>query len=85
MNKVLFVEDDEPTQNIIKYLLKNTCELRITDRGEEAIELIRQNKYELILMDIKLNFGMNGIQTTREIREIRGMNTQPLLRLLPMR
>lgn len=85
MNKVLLVEDDEPTQNIIKYLLKNTCELRITDRGEEAIELIRQNKYELILMDIKLNFGMNGIQTTREIRKIRGMNTQPLLRLLPMR
>ncbi|MHB1686012.1 MAG: hypothetical protein ACYCVH_01330 [Ignavibacteriaceae bacterium] len=39
MKKVLLVEDDEPTQNIIKYLLKNTCELQITNRGEEAIEL----------------------------------------------
>ena len=72
MKKVLLVEDDEPTQTIIKYILKNACELRITNCGEEAINLARQNKYELILMDIKLNFGMNGIQTTREIRKIKG-------------
>ncbi|MHB1686193.1 MAG: response regulator [Ignavibacteriaceae bacterium] len=63
----------------LKYLLKNTCELQITDRGEEAIELTRQNKYELILMDIKLDFGMNGIQATNEIRKINGYEYAPII------
>jgi CheY-like chemotaxis protein len=79
MKKVLLVEDDEPTQNIIKYILKNACELRITNCGEEAINLARQNKYELILMDIKLNFGMNGIKATKEIRKIDGYKDAPII------
>jgi two-component system KDP operon response regulator KdpE len=35
--------------------------------GEEAIEKFRENKYDLILLDMNMG-GMDGIQTCREIR-----------------
>jgi len=79
MRKVLLVEDDESSRDIMKYLLKNTCELEITYRGEEAIALAKTNKFDLILMDIKLNFGMNGIQAAKEIRKISGYENVPII------
>ncbi|MHB8578837.1 MAG: response regulator [Ignavibacteriaceae bacterium] len=79
MRKVLLVEDDEPTKDIIKYLLKNICELQTTNQGEIAIDLANQTKYSLILMDIKLDFGMNGIQATQSIRKIKGYESVPII------
>ncbi len=79
MRKVLLVEDDEPTKDIIKYLLKNICELQTTNRGEIAIDLANETKYSLILMDIKLNFGMNGIKATQNIRKIKGYENVPII------
>ena len=79
MRKVLLVEDDEPTKDIIKYLLKNICELQTTNRGEIAIDLANETSYALILMDIKLNFGMNGIKATQNIRKIKGYENVPII------
>ena len=79
MRKVLLVEDDEPTKDIIKYLLKNICELQTTNRGEIAIDLANETSYALILMDIKLDFGMNGIQATQSIRKIKGYEDVPII------
>ena len=79
MRKVLLVEDDEPTKDIIKYLLKNICELQTTNRGEVAIDLANETNYALILMDIKLDFGMNGIQATQSIRKIKGYEDVPII------
>ncbi|MHB8337829.1 MAG: response regulator [Ignavibacteriaceae bacterium] len=79
MRKVLLVEDDEPTKDIIKYLLKNICELQTTNQGEIAIDLANETKYSLILMDIKLNFGMNGIKATQNIRKIKGYENVPII------
>ena len=79
MRKVLLVEDDEPTKDIIKYLLKNICELQTTNRGEIAIDLANETNYALILMDIKLDFGMNGIQATQSIRKIKGYEDVPII------
>jgi CheY-like chemotaxis protein len=42
------------------------CE--IIDNGEDAIEAARNNKYDLILMDVHLP-GINGTVATKQIRE----------------
>ncbi|WP_321539026.1 response regulator [Flavobacterium piscinae] len=42
------------------------CEL--IDNGEEAIEMIRNNSYDLVLMDVHLP-GINGTIATERIRE----------------
>jgi signal transduction histidine kinase/CheY-like chemotaxis protein len=67
--KVLIVEDNKINQMITKKMLENkeiVCEL--IDNGEEAIEMIRNNSYDLVLMDVHLP-GINGTITTERIRE----------------
>ena len=45
---------------------KMTCD--IVDNGEDAIEYVRKNKYDAILMDVHLP-GINGTIATEQIRE----------------
>ncbi len=68
--KLLLVEDNKLNQDVeTKLLQKVGYSVDVIDNGEDAIELIKNNDYDLILMDIELN-GMNGLETTKIIREL---------------
>lgn len=69
--RILVVEDNESSQEVIKNYL-DSFELKndIVSRGEEAIEMIKKNNYDLILMDYKLP-GLNGVETLREIKKLK--------------
>jgi len=65
----ILVVDDEPQ---IRRVLRSTLTFRgytITEAtsGEEALELARKTKPDLILLDVNLP-GMSGVETCREIR-----------------
>lgn len=67
--KILVVEDNKINQMITKKMLQNKgmlCE--VIDNGEEAIEAVKTNSYDLILMDVHLP-GINGTIATQKIRE----------------
>ena len=65
--KILLVEDNKINQMISKKMLERKGITCITiDCGEEAIEAARNNKFDLILMDVHLP-GMNGTVATQEI------------------
>ena len=76
--KILLVEDDEDNQAAIKMILKNICELEITDNGTEAIEMAGKFRYTAILMDIGLK-GMSGLETAQEIKKISGYESTPIV------
>ena len=61
--KILVVEDDRTSQQLIKIYLDQKFAVEIVNSGEEAIESAKKNLYDLILMDINLGQGKNGIQT----------------------
>ncbi|WP_445721014.1 ATP-binding protein [Flavobacterium sp.] len=66
---ILLVEDNKINQMITKKMLEKrgiTC--KIIDNGEDAIEDIKTNSYDLILMDVHLP-GINGTEATSEIRK----------------
>lgn len=66
--KVLVVEDNKINQMITKKMLHNKqiiCE--IIDNGEDAIDLVRNKKFDLILMDVHLP-GINGTIASELIR-----------------
>jgi CheY-like chemotaxis protein len=77
--KILLVEDNKINQMITKKMLENkkmVCE--IIENGEDAIELVRNNEYDLVLMDVHLP-GINGTVATETIRTF---NTQlPIIAL----
>lgn len=67
--KVLIVEDNQINQMITKKMLENKGVLcDIIDNGEEAIEVAKNQKFDLILMDVHLP-GINGTIATQRIRE----------------
>jgi CheY-like chemotaxis protein/HPt (histidine-containing phosphotransfer) domain-containing protein len=67
-NKILVVEDNNINQLVVKYTLQKLgVAIEIAANGSEAIEKIKTNNYDLILMDIQLP-EMNGYDVTRYIR-----------------
>ena len=59
--KILLVEDDEITRVFVKKCLSNLYNLETVKTGEQAIKVLTQNKFDLILMDINLGTDMDGI------------------------
>lgn len=67
--KVLLVEDNKINQMITQKMLeKRGISCNIIDNGEDAIEDVKVNDYDLILMDVHLP-GINGTEATTEIRK----------------
>ncbi len=66
--KVLLIEDNKINQMITKRMVENKgmiCE--VIDNGEDAIEAVKNNVYDLVLMDVHLP-GINGTIATQSIR-----------------
>jgi osomolarity two-component system sensor histidine kinase NIK1 len=67
---ILLVEDNLLNQRIVTFSLKRfNHEVIIANNGVEAIELFRENKFDVILMDIMMPV-MDGLEATVKIREI---------------
>lgn len=66
---VLVVDDEYNTRHLVKGFLSNT-NLRILEAadGEKALQITREHKPDLILMDLAMPV-MDGIQATREMRK----------------
>jgi CheY-like chemotaxis protein/nitrogen-specific signal transduction histidine kinase len=76
---ILLVEDNKINQMITQKMLERKgISCVIIDNGEEAIENVKTNNYDLILMDVHLP-GINGTEATTEIRKFN--NTVPIIAL----
>ena len=76
---VLYVEDDLPSGILMKNCLKNICKLDIVTTGEDAVEAAKKKKYSLILMDINLGDGINGVTACDEIKLIDSYRNVPIV------
>lgn len=67
--KILIVEDDiDLNQTIVKYLNIKNIETKSIFDGEEAINIVYEEHFELILLDIKLP-SCNGFEVAQRVRE----------------
>ncbi len=65
---VLYVEDNEFNRKIVRQLLtRTTYRLREAPDGEAALGMVRQERPDLILMDVQLP-KMSGLDVTRALR-----------------
>jgi PAS domain S-box-containing protein len=68
--RILVVEDNPANQYVAKALLAGLeCPATIVGSGAEALELLREQEFDLILMDCQMP-GMDGFETTRFARRI---------------
>lgn len=71
---VLIVDDDEAVRTMLyKVIRSNGIEADTAAGGMEALNLIGQKTYDLILLDINMH-GMDGFQVIQKIRR-QGINT----------
>ncbi|MBK8664087.1 MAG: response regulator [Ignavibacteriales bacterium] len=60
------------------YLIRNYYVV-ICNQGEEALGVLEAEKFDLIIMDINLPGGMNGVEVTQKLREYEAYKKFPLL------
>lgn len=66
--KVILIEDNRMNQFLVRSLMeKREIELDIANNGKEGLNMIIDNDYDLVLMDIQMPI-MDGIECTRIIR-----------------
>ncbi len=77
--KVLLVEDNKINQMITKRMLeKKSILCEIVETGEDAVSILKERKFDLVLMDVHLP-GMNGTTATEQIRHFD--STTPIIAL----
>jgi CheY-like chemotaxis protein len=69
MEKILFADDDTSIQEITKTILtKEGYAVVVATDGKEALELAKQEKPDLALLDFSMPF-MDGIEVCKELRK----------------
>ncbi len=68
MLKLLVVDDESEICEFLKsFFEERNYQVAVANSGEEALERVKQEKPQVILLDIKMP-GMDGIQTLKEIK-----------------
>ncbi len=80
--KILLAEDYKHSQIIVTRLLKKNdfTNVVVVENGEEAYNLVKKEKFNLILMDMQMPI-MNGFEATEKIRQISDYKETPIIAL----
>lgn len=69
--RILIVEDDPSIQRILRRsLMVNGYEVTVVDGGRQAVEIVRTQQPDLILLDLCLPGDIDGIEVCKRVREI---------------
>lgn len=79
MSTILVVEDYDDVRQMLKVLLESE-KFRVLQAatGTEALEVLKEERPDLILMDLALP-GFNGLEAIRRIRAIDGFQNIPVI------
>lgn len=67
---ILIIDDDSAVREAYALALEDIgAELHIADGGEAGIELARQQRPDLVFLDLKMP-GMNGVETLKRLCEL---------------
>jgi CheY-like chemotaxis protein len=80
--RILVVEDNKTNQLVMRKILQNIgCSFEIAENGQEAIETLEKQSFDLVFMDCQMPV-LDGIEATRRIRRSgKGYSSIPIVAL----
>jgi CheY-like chemotaxis protein len=79
--RILYIEDNPNDQRLVRKILStHGYDLAIASDGEAGIELAQTYQPDLILVDVQMP-GLNGLETTRRLRQIECCTDTPIVAL----
>lgn len=77
--RVLLVEDNELNQQVAsEFLAKGGLTVVIANNGQEAIDAVRRQTFDVVLMDLHMPV-MDGFEATRRIHAMNGLHDLPII------
>lgn len=77
--RILLVEDDLITNEVIQFYLKNDFIVDIALDEQQASGQMKNNKYFAVLLDINLGKGGSGLNVLKELRKTPGLEKLPVI------
>ncbi|NPV10668.1 MAG: response regulator [Ignavibacteria bacterium] len=79
--KILYVEDHLESALLVRTLLKNKCEVFITETYEETMDFLKDNSVDLILLDINLPGKKDGVDLVKDLKQDEKFKKVPIIAL----
>jgi DNA-binding response OmpR family regulator len=79
--KILIVDDEEDISKLVRLILEDEgYEVHAAPNGEEALDLLREELYDLVLLDLLMP-GMSGWDVLKQLRTNAKGNQTPVILL----
>lgn len=78
--KILVVDDNAGNKLLLQYSLDGFYDVEFASNGLSALNKFKQNKYDLILMDVYMP-ELDGIETTKRMRQMENGSHTPIIAL----
>lgn len=76
--RLLIVDDEQDfVETLVNRFTKRNFDVVGVNSGEQALEAMQNKYYDVVVLDIKMPGGMDGIETLREIKRL-----QPLAEVI---
>ncbi len=70
LKKILYVDDDLQSRLLVKHLIGKHYHLTLVSNAKEALEVLQNQVFDLILLDIRLEGEMSGIDLLKKIQQM---------------
>ncbi len=68
--RVLIVDDDWENLELLKDIIGMVgCQVEMTDRGDQALEMVEREEYPLVITDIRMPGGVSGFDVLKHARQ----------------
>lgn len=77
--KLLIIEDDFQNQKFLKLVLRRHFEISVCDSSDACYNFLEKDNFDVILMDISIRGGKNGLELTRELKSSPRYGSLPII------
>jgi CheY-like chemotaxis protein len=77
--KLLVVEDDFENQKLIEIFLRKKFDIMVCDSADTFYECLKNDKFDMFLVDISLLGEKNGLELMKELRQSPEYKNSPII------